>query len=298
MSGTNIGKYILVTGATGRQGGAVVQNLLKNNLPVRALTRSPDSISSQALISKGVHLIKGDMGDPDSLIHAMTDCYAVFSIQNFFEYGAEPEIRYGKNMADAAKKTGVSHFVYSSVCNAGDHTGVPHFETKFIIEKYIQQIGLPATILRPVKFMENYYILQVFKGILGGKLFDPINAAKRHQMIAAEDIGKYAAAVFLNPDKSMGLEIELAGDELSNDQIADTMSHILGTKIKFRRLPLFVARLMMDREMYLMFKWFNEKGFSADMERTKSHFPSIVPTTLSKWLLNENWQRWNKKGTV
>jgi uncharacterized protein YbjT (DUF2867 family) len=298
MSGTNIGKYILVTGATGRQGGAVVQNLLKNNLPVRALTRSPDSISSQALISKGVQLIKGDMGDPDSLIHAMTDCYAVFSIQNFFEYGAEPEIRYGKNMADAAKKTGVSHFVYSSVCNAGDHTGVPHFETKFIIEKYIQQIGLPATILRPVKFMENYYILQVFKGILGGKLFDPINAAKRHQMIAAEDIGKYAAAVFLNPDKSMGLEIELAGDELSNDQIADTMSHILGTKIKFRRLPLFVARLMMDREMYLMFKWFNEKGFSADMERTKSHFPSIVPTTLSKWLLNENWQRWNKKGTV
>jgi uncharacterized protein YbjT (DUF2867 family) len=298
MSGTNIGKYILVTGATGRQGGAVVQNLLKNNLPVRALTRSPDSISSQALISKGVQLIKGDMGNPDSLIHAMTDCYAVFSIQNFFEYGAEPEIRYGKNMADAAKKTGVSHFVYSSVCNAGDHTGVPHFETKFIIEKYIQQIGLPATILRPVKFMENYYILQVFKGILGGKLFDPINAAKRHQMIAAEDIGKYAAAVFLNPDKSMGLEIELAGDELSNDQIADTMSHILGTKIKFRRLPLFVARLMMDREMYLMFKWFNEKGFSADMERTKSHFPSIVPTTLSKWLLNENWQRWNKKGTV
>jgi uncharacterized protein YbjT (DUF2867 family) len=298
MSETISGKYILVTGATSRQGGAVIHHLLRNNLPVRALSRSPDSIQSQSLISKAVQVIKGDMGDPDSLVHAMNDCYAAFSIQNFFEYGAELEIRYGKNMADAAKKTGISHFVYSSVCNAGDHTGVPHFETKFIIEKYIQQIDLPATILRPVKFMENYYILQVFKGILGGKLFDPIKAGKKHQMIAADDIGAYAAAAFLDPDKCTGRVIELAGDELSNEQIAILMSQVLGTKMKFKRLPLFVARLMMDREMYLMFKWFNEKGFSADMEKTRLQFPSVIPTTLSKWLVNENWQRWNKKGSV
>jgi uncharacterized protein YbjT (DUF2867 family) len=298
MSDTILGKYILVTGATGRQGGAVIQHLLRNKLSVRALSRSPDSISSQALISKGVQVIKGDMGDPDSLAHAMNNCYAVFSIQNFFEYGAEFEIRYGKIMADAAKKTGISHFVYSSVCNAGDHTGVPHFETKCIIEKYIQQLGLPATILRPVKFMENYYILQVFRGILGGKLFDPIKAGKKHQMISVDDIGAYAAAAFMNPDQYMGRVIELAGDELSNEQIAITMSRVLGLKLKFKKLPLLVARLMMDREMYLMFKWFNEKGFSADMGKTQLQFPSVIPTTLDKWLINENWQRWNKKGTI
>jgi uncharacterized protein YbjT (DUF2867 family) len=298
MSGTNRVKYILVTGATGRQGGAVIRHLLRNSLPVKALSRSPDSISSQALISKGVQVIKGDMGDPDSLIHAMTDCYAVFSIQNFFEYGADLEIRYGKNMAEAAKRAGISHFVYSSVCNAGDHTRVPHFETKFIIEKYIQQIGLSATILRPVKFMENYYILQVFKGILSGKLFDSIKAGKKHQMIAVDDIGAYTSAALMDPDKYTGRVIELAGDELSNEQIVVTMSQILGIHIKFNRLPLFIARLMMDREMYLMFKWFNEKGFSADMEKTKSDFPTVIPTTLNKWLLHENWQRWNKKGSV
>ena len=285
----------MVTGATGRQGGAVLQHLLRNNLPVRALSRTPDSISSKLLIAKNVQVVKADMGDPASLVEAMKDCHAVYSIQNFFEYGAELEIQYGKNMADAAKKTGISHFVYSSVCNAGSHTGVPHFETKNIIEKYIHQIGLPATILRPVKFMENYYIPQVFRGVLDGKLFDSIKAGRKHQMIAVDDIGACVADTFINPGKFIGRTIELAGDELSNEQIAITMSRVLGKKIKFKRLPLFVAKLMMDKEMHLMFKWFNEKGFTADMEGITLHFPSVHPTTLSKWLENENWQDGIKK---
>ncbi|HET7002211.1 MAG TPA: NmrA/HSCARG family protein, partial [Puia sp.] len=275
MTNNRSDRTVLVTGATGRQGGAVIHHLLRNNMPVRALSRTPDSISSQILISQAVEVVKGDMGDPGSLTEAMKDCSAVFSIQNFFEYGAEREIRYGKNMADAAKKTGISHFVYSSVCNADDHTGVPHFETKNIIEKYIKEIGLPCTILRPVKFMENYYIPQVFKGILGGKLFDSIKAGKKHQMIAVEDIGACVADTFMHPEKFIGRTIELAGDELSNEQVAIRMSLVLGREIKFRRLPLFLAKLMMDKEMYLMFKWFNEKGFTADMEGMKLHFPSV-----------------------
>jgi uncharacterized protein YbjT (DUF2867 family) len=291
-------KSILVAGAAGRQGGAVIQHLLKNNLSVRALSRTPDSISSQLLISKGVPVVKGDMSDPLSLLNAMKDCYGVFSVQNFFEYGAGKEIQYGKNMADAAKKSGISHFVYNSVCNADSNTGVPHFETKYVVEKYIQSIGLSATILRPVKFMENYYIPQVFKGILGGKLFDPIKAGKKHQMITVNDIGAYVADAFINSDKYMGRVIEIAGDELTNEQIATTMSQVLGMKVKFKRLPLIVARLLMDKEMYLMFKWFNEKGFDAKIEETKLNFPSVKLTPLNKWLVNENWQRWNKKGTV
>jgi len=298
MPESGSGKYILVTGATGRQGGAVINHLLRNNLPVRALSRSPGSISSQILISRAVQVIKGDMGDPPSLTEAMKDCGAVFSIQNFFECGSELEIRYGKNMADAAAKAGISHFVYNSVCNAGDQTGIPHFETKNIIEKYIKQTGLPHTILRPVKFMENYYIPQVFKGILSGKLFDSIKAGKKHQMISADDIGACVAETFAHPEKFIGHTIELAGDELSNEEIAVTMSRVLGRKIKFKRLPLLIAKLMMDKEMYLMFKWFNEKGFSADMDGIHVHFPSVRPTTLQKWLENENWQRWNKKGTI
>ncbi len=294
----NANKFILVTGATGRQGGAVLNHLLQNNFKVKALTRAPESIPAKLLAAKGVMVVKGDMSDPSSLLNAMKGCDGVFSIQNFFEYGAEKEIEYGKNMADAAKKTNIAHFVYNSVCNANDNTGVPHFETKNSIEQYIKHIGLPATILRPVKFMENYYIPQVFKGILSGKLFDSIRASKKHQMISVDDIGAYASAVFTNPEKYIGHTIEIAGDELSNEQVAFIMSDVLGKKIKFKQLPLFIAKLVMDKEMYVMFRWFNEKGFTADMAAARNAFPFIEPTSLKEWLINENWQRWDKKGKV
>jgi uncharacterized protein YbjT (DUF2867 family) len=292
------GGSVLVSGATGRQGGAVIRHLLKNNIDVKALSRTPDSIASQQLVSRGVTIVNGDMSDPPSILNAMKDCVGVFSVQNFFEYGTEKEIQFGKNMADAAKKSGVSHFVYNSVCNADSKTGLPHFESKFIIEQYISSIGLPSTILRPVKFMENYYIPQVFKGILGGKLFDPIRAGMKHQMIAVDDIGAYAADAFMNSGQYLGKTVEIAGDELTNEQVAIAMSQSLGMNVKFKKLPLIIARLFMDKEMYWMFKWFNEKGFNAPMELTKLNFPAVRPTSLAEWLVNENWHRWNKKGTV
>lgn len=291
-------KTILVTGATGRQGGAVVQHLLKNNFTMKALSRTPDSIAAQRLTSMGVNVIRGDMSDPASLVDAMKDCDGVFSIQNYFEYGAEKEVQYGKNMADAAKKAGVAHFIYNSVCNADTDTGVPHFETKNVIEQYIKSVGLPATIIRPVKFMENYYIPQVFKGILGGKLFDPIRSGKKHQMIAVDDIGKFVAAAFAYPAKYLGKTIEIAGDELTNEEIAATMAEVLGLYVKFKKLPLFIVKLVMDREMYLMFRWFDRKGFTADMARMKQEFPEVKTTSLKAFLISENWQRWNKKGSV
>ena len=196
------------------------------------------------------------------------------------------------------QQSNISHYIYNSVCNADSNTGVPHFETKNKIEQHIKSIGLPYTILRPVKFMENYYIPQVFKGILGGKLFDSIKSGKKHQMIAVDDIGKYVADAFANPEKYLTKTIEIAGDELTNEEVAATMTEVLGIKVKFKRLPLFIVKLVMDKELYLMFNWFYEKGFTANSEETKRNFPSVKVTTLKEFLLNENWQRWNKKGSV
>lgn len=291
-------KTILVTGATGRQGGAVVQHLVRNNFTVKAFSRTPDSISAQILISKGVEVVKGDMSNLQSLIAVMKGCDGVFSIQNYFECGAEKEVEFGKNLANAAKQSNISHFIYNSVCNADSSTGVPHFETKNKIEQHIKSIGLPYTILRPVKFMENYYIPQVFKGILGGKLFDSIKPGKKHQIIALDDIGKYVADAFANPEKYLAKTIEIAGDELTNEEVAATMTEVLGIKVKFKRLPLFVVKMVMDKELYLMFRWFNEKGFTANITETKKLFSSVKVTTLKEFLLNENWQRWNKKGSI
>jgi uncharacterized protein YbjT (DUF2867 family) len=291
-------RKILVTGATGRQGGAVVKHLLKNNMHVRAMSRTPESSSAKLLEARGVEIVKGDMADIKSLTHAMGDCDGVFSVQNFFEYGADKEIQYGKNLADAAKQSQISQFIYSSVCGADTHTRVPHFETKNIIEQYITKTGIPFTILRPVKFMENYYIPQVFKGILGGKLYDAIKPGKKHQMIASDDIGKYAAAAFQDPGQYLSKTFSLAGDELTNEEVATVMSDVTGIKIRFSRLPMFIVKLVMENEMYQMFRWFNEHGFQANRNATRDSFPTVKTLSLKEFLIEENWQRWNKKGTV
>jgi uncharacterized protein YbjT (DUF2867 family) len=294
----NSGKTILVAGATGRQGGAVIQHLLKNNFKVKALSRTPDSISARKLISEGITIVKGDMSDTASLVKAMEGCYGVYSIQNYFEYGGEKEILFGKNMVDAARKSNLPHFIFGSIAGVDTDTRLPHFETKYTIEKYIREIGLHATILRPVKFMENYYILQVYKGILGGKLFDAIKPGKRHQIIALDNIGAYVADAFANPEKYMNKTIEIAGEEMTNAQIAETMSEVFGHPVKYKNLPMFAARLVLDKEVYLMYKWFNKAGFNVDIESNRTNFPSVKLTTLKEWLVAENWQRWNKKGSV
>src|SRR5215831_741314 len=166
-------RTILVTGATGRQGGAVIRHMLPGNWKLRALTRSPDSEAAQALVRQGIEIVAGDLEDPASLQRACRGVYGVYSVQDFWAVGAQREVRQGLNIADAAKHAGLQHLVYSSVGGAERNSGIDHWNSKWEIEKHIRKLGLPATIVRPAAFMENYYIDQVEIGILKGKLADP-----------------------------------------------------------------------------------------------------------------------------
>lgn len=291
-------KTILVTGATGRQGGAVLKHLRANGWQVKALTRTPENGSARYLSEQGIEIAPGDMARPESLKKPLEGVYGVYSVQNALEYGVIKEIEYGKNIATVAKAAGVEHFVYSSVGGADKKSGVDHFESKFEIENHIRQLNLPATILRPVVFMENYYILQVYRGILKGKLNDPVKPDKKNQLIATDDIGAYAAYAFEHPEKMIGTTLEIAGDELTNREIAEVMSQVLGFRVKFEKLPMLIVKLFMGQEFYQMFKWFNEAGFAVDIEANKSKHPVVQPMKLESWLRREGWDRWNKKGKV
>jgi len=138
----------------------------------------------------------------------------------------------GKNLANAAKKAGVEHFVYSSVGGAERDTGIGHWESKWEIEKHIRKLGLPTTVLRPAAFMENYYVDQVEIGILQGKLYDPVRADKPYQTIASDDIGGFVALAFERPKDFMRLELEIAGSELTNLQAAEVFSKVLGRPVE------------------------------------------------------------------
>ena len=162
-------KVILVTGATGHQGGEVVRSLLRKGWKVDALTRgTSEKISS--LKDLGARIVTGDMEIADSLDKAMKGIYGVFLITTPMEGGADGEIKRGKMVTDASERAGVKHLIFSSVGAAERNTGVPFFETKREIELYIKSKGIPYTIFRPVSFMINFEQPDLRKSILSGKL--------------------------------------------------------------------------------------------------------------------------------
>ena len=291
----NEDRTVLITGATGRQGGAVVRHMLRKGWKLRALTRNASSHAAQELSRSGVELAAGDLEDPASLEKAVRGVYGIYSVQDFWAVGAKREVQQGKNLADAAKKAGVRHFVYSSVGGAERSTGIPHWESKWEVEKHIRSLALPATVLRPAAFMETYYIDQVEIGILKGKLADPIRGDKPYQTIATDNIGAFVALAFERPDDFIGKELEIAGSELTNPEAAMVFSRVLGKPVKFQKLPLPLVRLVLGKEFYLMFRWFNEAGFMADIPGLRRKYPEIHLHTLEEWLREEGWHKRAKR---
>jgi uncharacterized protein YbjT (DUF2867 family) len=148
---------ILVTGATGQQGGVTARHLLADGFQVRALVRSVKSPSALELAQAGAELVIGDMDDRESLASAIRSAYGVFSIQPSLipPTFSENELQRGLNVVDAAQAAGIQHLVYASVSSADRKTGIPHWEIKWQVEQYIRKLGLPFTILRPTMVMEN-----------------------------------------------------------------------------------------------------------------------------------------------
>jgi uncharacterized protein YbjT (DUF2867 family) len=221
---------IAVVGATGLQGGATVRALLGANALVRALARRTDSDAARALTELGADLVAADLDDPESLGAAFTGVDAVFAMTTpGYELRIDLEVRHGHAIADAAAAARVPHVVYSSVGGADRHTGIPHFDSKRDIEEYLVAQGLSTTFVRPVFFMDNFAQFAtptMEHGTLMVRI--PLPPGIPLQMITAEDVGAVAAAAVLDPDRVPGGSIEIAGDELTGEQIdRDAFAHEL-----------------------------------------------------------------------
>jgi uncharacterized protein YbjT (DUF2867 family) len=288
---TNQDRIVLVAGATGRQGGAVVRHMLPKGWRLRALTRNPKSYAARKLAEKGVELVEGDMDDPASLERAARGVYGIYSVQDFWTVGARREVQQGKNLADVAKKAGVEHLVYSSVGGAERNTGITHWETKWVVEKHVRSLNLPVTVLRPASFMETYHITEVEIGLLKGKLADPIRGDKPYQTIATDDIGAFAALAFERPKDFIGLELEIAGSELTNIDAAKVFSRVLNRPVKFQKLPLPIVRLVLGKEFNKMFHWFNSKGYQANIPELRRRYPEVRLHSLEDWLREDGWDK-------
>jgi uncharacterized protein YbjT (DUF2867 family) len=285
MSNNNM---IVVTGATGQQGGAVARRLLTKGWRVRALTRELSKPAAQALASAGAEVVQADNDDRASLDRAMRGAHGVFSVQNFWlpNVGKEGEVRQGKQVADAAKAAGVKHFVYSSVGAAHRGMGQEHFATKYEIEQHIQTLGLPYTILRPVAFMENYFWQRaaITNGTFTGWGLRP---DKGLQLIAVDDIGGLVEMVLANPAEYLGKTVELAGDELTEPQIAATLSQVIGRPVQLAQRSAPEGGQPTPEQM-AMFRFFNGQGYDADIPALRKIYPGL--RTFEQWLRETGWE--------
>lgn len=281
-------KFILVTGATGQQGGAVARELLANGYRVRAMTRKPDSAPMRELVKLGAEAIQGDLDDVASLKLAAQGAWGVFAVQNTWEAGVEKEEVQGKRLAEVAKAASVQHFVYASVGSAHRRTGIPHFENKARVEETVRGLGFPSyTIIRPVFFMENWLSPWFKPAIDQGKLMVGMAPATVLQMIAVEDIGKYGLLAFKKHAELNGRALDIAGDEKSMPETAQILSKAAGKKIVFEAVPIEEVRKASE-DYALMLKWFDRTGYNVDIQANAKEF-GIRPTKLEEWASRQNW---------
>jgi uncharacterized protein YbjT (DUF2867 family) len=279
---------VLVTGATGKQGGHLVRELLARGHSVRALTRKPESPAAAALAERGVTVVKGDFDDEAGLERAARGVDTVFAMSTPYESGAKTETREGINILRAAAAAGVAHFVYSSVAGADRGSGIPHFDSKFEVEKEIRRSGVPFTIVAPVFFMENFLADYMAAGIAKGSIAMALPATRRLQQIAVEDIAQFAALVIERRESFLGKRIDIASDELTGVTTAEVISKVSGRQIKYSALPVDAVR-QQNEDMARMFEWFDHVGYDADVVGLRSLYPEVKWHRFSVWAREQRW---------
>lgn len=270
---------ITVIGATGQQGGSVVDALVNRAVPIRAVTRSPNGDKARALAQRGVEVVRADLDDVDSVRAAFDGAAAAFAMTTHDgPAGPNREVTHGRVIAAAAADAGLPFLVYSSVGGVDRGSGVPHFESKQRIEECLLE-AVPVAFVRPTFFMET---LRMMIRRDGDRVVVamPLAGDVAVQMISVRDVGRVAAALLANGDPAVA-PVEVAGDELTGEQIAERIAHRLGSPTTYVHLPLHV--LGDDEDLKLMFGWLAQlPAYQADFARTRELAGDVED--LSRWL--------------
>ncbi|KAJ5111250.1 hypothetical protein N7532_001785 [Penicillium argentinense] len=292
-------RAVLITGATGKQGGSVIQALLDQNadFEILAVTRDASSNSAQKLQRKStnIKLVEGNLDQPEDIFIAAEKAtsqriWGLFSVQVPATGSSNQDIeeKQGKDLVDAALKHNVKFFLYSSV-QRGDNsfenpTPVPHFISKHNIEHYLvrraEVSGMDYTILRPVAFLDNF--TPDFFGKVFTTSWKVALREKPLQVISTRDIGFFGAKAFLNPDQYKGKGLSLAGDELTFKKMAEIFKAKTG-----KNVPLtyeFICRFLMwmMKDFGYMMQWFYDVGYGADIAAMREIHPGLK--TFEEWL--------------
>jgi uncharacterized protein YbjT (DUF2867 family) len=285
---TGSSRTIAVCGATGRQGGAVARELLRRGWTVRALTRKPARAGAQRLQTLGARLVRADMDEPNSLRAAFAGAAGVFSVQNGIASGFDREIAQGRNVADAARESGVQHLVYGSAGpgRSGAGTGVPSWEAKVPVEEHIRGLGVRFTILRPTAFMELMTDRSFYPAVGTWRIWPRLTGTDRPiPWLSVADTGAIAATVFEEPERFEGRDLPLAADLRTLDECRALYRAAVGRNPRTFPMPQFMFDRFTRNDPSALWRWLRTGDVSSDIEGTRA----IVPTVLSvrEWLHSE-----------
>ncbi|XP_008056742.1 nmrA-like family domain-containing protein 1 [Carlito syrichta] len=233
-------KVITVFGATGAQGGSVARAILENkNFAVRALIRDVTRPNAQVLRDLGAEVVKGDLNDEASVETALKGAYGAFVVTNFWDdFSKEKEVCQGKLVADAAKRLGLKHVVYSGLENvkrlSHGKVEVPHFDGKGEVEEHFWAIGVPMTSVRVAAYFENF--LTAWKPVKADDgdyytLVLPMGDVPMHG-ISVTDVGAAVCSIFNSPEEFIGQAVGLSAEALTIQQYADVLSKSLGKEVR------------------------------------------------------------------
>jgi len=269
---------VLVAGATGRFGG-ICGLLLERGHRVRALTRQPTSSAGQQLVKQGAEVVYGDFDDADTLVPAMEGVDGLFATGTMHRAGPDGERRHGKNLAEAARDSGLPHLVYVSGAGAGEGTGVPVFEVKAEVERHIRALDLPHTIVAPVYLMENLFNPWNIAALEAGRLPSYMPADRSLQQVPIIDVISVAALALERPERFAGQRVEIASDELTAQQMADIVSRITGH-------PRLVEEIPPDNlgpGLSALFEWLDRAGHDVDIEGLRREYPEVAWHRFGEW---------------
>jgi len=274
---------VVVTGSTGKQGGAVARGLLERGHKVRAVTRDPNSSQAKSLANAGATLIAASLEDTAAITKALEGATSLFAMTTPFG-GTDAETRQG--VAAAAKAAGV-HLVFTSVGSANRQTGIPHFDSKYEVEKHIAKVGVRATILAPVSFMENLYFAkgQLAKGIYAAALPPTRTLAQ----VAVADIGAVAVRVLEDAGHFTGKRFDLASDELTGNDVVAILSRVTGRPFAYYQVPLDVIRQRMGEDGARMYEWLDRVGYTVDRATLHREFPDVAFHDFESWAETQDW---------
>lgn len=272
---------VLVMGATGRQGNAVVDELLTRRFAVRAMTRRPDGRKAARLPKQNVEIVRGDYGDKSSLLAAMQGVEHAFFYSGF----SRNELAEGLNVIEAARESGIRHLIYSSGAAADPETGMQG-SVKAQVELALRDSGVPYTVVRPVAFMENFKAAQ--KQIIENGLVDSRAPDRNVYFIAIRDIGFFVGEAFSNPEDWIGRAENIAGDQMTLAETAETFSRVLGQDVRYVRRPLDEYLQSFPPPLRPLFRWYDEAGYSAETDAWRKRYPDLM--TLEQYLRENGWE--------